>query len=175
MRIYAAMSDRVVWSVPCRHHHNTRRASRAPRRTVGLCAPMSPSPCPLTSRQSALTDQWPHPHRESYKTKLDPCPVIDVDSVPHDVRIYNSKLEIPKCRILFLFFYSGFCFYSRIYNSKLEIPKCRILFLFFYSGFCFYSFFRKANKYNNTTSSGTRREWLLIPLLLDTLVVNTHA
>ena len=34
----------------------------------------------------------------------------------------------------------------RIYNSKLEIPKCRILFLFFYSGFCFYSFFRKANK-----------------------------
>jgi hypothetical protein len=34
----------------------------------------------------------------------------------------------------------------RIYNSKLETPKCRILFLFFYSGFCFYSFFRKANK-----------------------------
>ncbi len=36
--------------------------------------------------------------------------------------------------------------FVRIDNSKLEIPKCRILFLFFYSGFCFYSFFRKANK-----------------------------
>ena len=32
----------------------------------------------------------------------------------------------------------------RIYNSKLEIPKCRILFLFFYSVFVFILSFRKA-------------------------------
>jgi hypothetical protein len=34
----------------------------------------------------------------------------------------------------------------RIYNSKLEIPKCRILFLFFYSIFVFILSFRKAKK-----------------------------
>jgi hypothetical protein len=34
---------------------------------------------------------------------------------------------------------------------------------------------KPTSKNDNATSSGTRREWLLIPLLPDTLVVNTHA
>jgi hypothetical protein len=58
----------------------------------------------------------------------------------------------------------------RIYNSKLETPKCRIFFLFLF-------FLPKSQqiKIDNATSSGARREWLLRPLLPDTLVVNTHA
>jgi hypothetical protein len=34
---------------------------------------------------------------------------------------------------------------------------------------------KPTNKIDNATSSGARREWLLRPLLPDTLVVNTHA
>ncbi len=57
MRIYAAMSDRVVWSVTFRHHHKTRLVHRTPRPTVGLRAPMSPSPCP--SHPESVGFDWP--------------------------------------------------------------------------------------------------------------------
>lgn len=60
-----------------------------------------------------------------------------------------------------------------IQSSKyLSVEYC---FCFSILVFVFILSSEKPTSKNNTTSSGTRREWLFIPLLPDTLVVNTHA